>query len=176
MIKKLLFATFGLMLYTSGYSQANLWTKVSDEKLAGLEKSTRESMPSRYELFSLDLQSLKNILQAAPNREDFTQSQVIVAFPNPAGALESYRVYEAPVMADELSARYPEIISYVGKGIDNPVSNIRFSISVFGLHTVTFYGEGASYIDTYTKNHNNYNVYKKSDVATNRSFECTVVE
>src|SRR5690606_9627768 len=49
-------------------------------------------------------------------------------------------------------------------------------ISVFGLHTVTFNGEGASYIDTYTKNLNNYIVYKKSDVATNRSFECTVVE
>lgn len=175
MTKKLLFAAIAIMLYISGYSQANLWIKVSDEKVAGLEKSMRESMPSRYQLFSLDLQALKNILQSAPNREDFTQSQIIVAFPNPEGVLENYRVYEAPVMADELSARYPDIKSYVGKGIDNPVSTIRFSISLFGLHTVTFNGEGASYIDTYTKDLSNYIVYRKSDISSNRSFECTVV-
>mgnify|MGYP003575078742 CR=1 FL=1 len=176
MFKKLLFAVMAVMQITLGYSQSNLWTKVSDEKLAGFEKSLRESMPVRYQLFSLDLPALKQVLRNAPSRENFNgESQLIVSFPNSEGVLENFRVYEAPVMAAELAEKYPDIKSYVGKGIENPASVIRFSISVFGLHTMTFTTAGTQYIDTYTKDLNNYIVYKKSDVTTNRSFECQVI-
>ena len=176
MFKKLLFALAAVLQLTAGYSQANLWTKASAEKLAGLDKAVRESMPSRYQLFTLNLPALKNVLSTAPSRETFTgESQVIVTFPNSEGALENFRVYEAPVMAAELSARYPDIKSYVGRGIENPTSVIRFSVSVFGLNTMTFTTNGTEYIDTYTKDLNHYIVYEKSALTTNRTFSCEVV-
>ncbi|WP_306349668.1 reprolysin-like metallopeptidase [Flavobacterium sp. '19STA2R22 D10 B1'] len=78
-------------------------------------------------------------------------------------------------MHADLAARYPGIKSYVGLGIEDPTARIRFSVTVFGLHTMTLSGKhGAHYIDPYTKDLNNYIVYDKKNVLSSRNFTCNV--
>lgn len=177
MTKKLLIILIVIMQSAWGYSQSNLWSKTSEERLVSYEKADRADMPVEYQLYHLNFESMKNILSSAPSRKNFSgESQVIVSFPNPEGQLERFRIYEASVMHPDLAASHPEIQSYVGKGIDNPTSTIRFSTTIFGLHTITFSTKGTYYIDTYTKDLQNYIVYKKSSLTGGRSFDCETAD
>ena len=172
MSKKLLFTILAAFQVLLGFSQSNLWTKTSEERLKGVEKFEKLSMPSEYEVYYLNFDALKSMLKNAPLRGAGVQSNVIVTFPNSEGELERYKVYEAPVMHADLGAKHPDTKSYVGKNVDNPSSLVRFSVTGFGLHTMAFSNRGTEYIDTYTKDLSNYIVYNKKNLTQARSFGC----
>jgi Metallo-peptidase family M12B Reprolysin-like/Secretion system C-terminal sorting domain len=174
MKKKLIYSLFTVLFFTVNYSQS-LWNKVSESKMQKLNKMDRASMPSKYEMYSLDFTKLKSQLAQAPLDLSGSESRLVLPFPNPEGKLDNYTIYEAPVMDTELAAKFPGIKSYVGKGIEDPTATIRFSVTMFGLHTMTLSGKSdQAFIDTYTTNLGNYIVYKKSDVAPSKSFNCLV--
>jgi hypothetical protein len=166
----LLFATF--VIYTAGYSQNNFWLPITNkDKVARLEKTDRVAIPAAYQLFSLDLAKLKTALAGAPQVNTGTSS-LIISFPDGDGNLQNYRIYEASVMDAELAAKHLEIKSYVGQGIDNPAAIIRFSTTIFGLHTMILSPEGTVYTDPYTVDNRNYITYKKADLVQERGFVC----
>ena len=172
-MKKILLSTvLTMVFFAGGYAQNQLWTRSSVEKASSLPLLEKASAPLKFELFTLNLQNMKNQLQAAPSRDLQTVSNVIIPFPSPDGTLKNYRVYEASVMHPELAARYNMLQSYVGIGVEDPTSTIRFSTTVFGLHTMTFSSNGTSYIDPYTTDQSTYIVYDKSQLRTSRTWEC----
>lgn len=172
MKKKLLYVAASFCLFASAYGQSSLWTKASPERLRMYEKVERASHPQNFQLFSLDLPALKAKLETAPMRSN-TTSNLILSFPAPNGKIENYRIFESPVMEAELAAKYPGIKSYIGKGIDDPSATINFSVTLFGLHTMTLSGKtGTSYIDPYTKDLKNYIIYSKRDLQATRTFSC----
>lgn len=174
MKKKLLYVAASFCLFASSYGQSSLWTKVSPERLRMYEKVERASQPQNFQLFSLDLPALKAKLEAAPMRSNAT-SALILSFPAPNGKMENYQIYESPVMEAELAAKYPGIKSYIGKGIEDPTATINFSVTLFGLHTMTLSGKtGTSYIDPFTKDLKNYIIYSKKDLQSTRTFSCMV--
>lgn len=174
MKKNLLFTISAVLVFVTGFSQNSLWNKTTEDNVRLLNKMDRSSMPRKYELFSLDFASLKLQLQQAP-LENQAQSNVIIDFPNPEGKLMSYRIYEAPVMEAGLANRYPDIKSYIGSGVEDPSASIRFSTTIFGLHAMSLSGNsGIYYVDTYTKDLNNYIVYSRNNVSSVYSFECLV--
>ncbi|WP_306349665.1 reprolysin-like metallopeptidase [Flavobacterium sp. '19STA2R22 D10 B1'] len=179
-MKKTLLLLLAVIVFSlEGYSQqSKLWTLTNESTTSTLEKVNRDSTPRKFDLFHLNLDLLKNKLQNAPLRNGSgVQSNVIVDFPNAEGKIENYRVYEAPVMHAELSAKHPDIKSYVGMGIDDATATIRFSVTPFGVHTMIFSGKtGTQYMDPYTKDLQNYMVYNKQDLYTTRTFGCEVVE
>jgi chitodextrinase len=128
-------------------------------------------------LFELDIVSLKQQLAGAPNR--FTASKnsgIMVSFPNAAGQMETFRVQESSNMDPELAARYPDIKSYIGQGIENRTSTIYFSVSPLGLQTMVVRADqSAEFIEPYTTDRSAYSVYRKSDKSASMgSFECKV--
>ena len=152
-----------------------LWTSVNQESLKTQVKQSRGSTPKAFQLFNLNFSAFKTVLQNATLRDSQSESNLIISFPNPEGKLLKYKVYESPVMEAGLAAKYPDIKSYVGQGIDDRTSTIHFSVTSFGLHTMTFSAHaGTTYIDTYTKDLQNYIVYKRSDIQTSRMFSCLV--
>ncbi len=170
-----LITIFSVLLFVSSYGQNALWEQVPKERVSKVHKMERVSTPEQYKLFRLDLPALKKQLLEAPLDTNGGVSNVIVAFPNPDGKLDHYRIYEAPIMETALANKYPDIKSYLGKGIDDPTATIRFSLTLFGLHTMTTSGDkGTSFIDTYTKDLKDYMVYNKSDIQTTRNFQCLV--
>lgn len=173
MKKNLLLTVMVIFAFASGYSQS-LWTKSSQERLNVLEKVDRSSQPKEFQIYHLNFNGLKAMLQSAPSRESGQISTLVIPFPTDDGKLQNYTIYEATVMAPELAAQHPEIKSYVGKGIDDPTATIHFSTTLFGLHTIRHSGTGTSYVDPYTKDLENYMVYNKSSLTTDSTFTCHV--
>ena len=172
-MKKVLFCFLAVVVFSATYSQNNYWTHIDDSRIASSEKLERDSEVLRYEVFQLDFEGLKTALNTAVKRESGIQPSLIVSFPSADGQILQYRIYEAPVMHRELSDKHPDIKSYVGVGIDDRTAVIRFSTTIFGFHGMIFSGKtGSAYIDPYTTDLNNYIVYFKKSVVSNRSFEC----
>jgi subtilisin-like proprotein convertase family protein len=172
MKNKLLFSIALLVVFFSGFSQ-NIWNKTSDERLSTLSKFDRATVPTEYSLYSLDLNAFKSMLQNAPNDQSGITSNVVVPFPNSNGVIENFIVYDAPVMEEGLALKFPEIKSYIAKGVTNPKTTLRFSVTNFGLHVMSVTSElGTYYIDTYTKDLNNYIVYNRKNIVSTRSFSC----
>ncbi|WP_445716485.1 reprolysin-like metallopeptidase [Flavobacterium sp.] len=172
-MKKLHFFLVFMLFVGFSYGQSKLWTKVSEEKLGSLEKMERASVPSVYQIMHLDLNAFKQTLAGAPLDTEGNLSNTIVNFPNSKGELSRFRVYEAPIMEKGLADRYPDIKSYAAVGIDDPTVKLRFSVTLFGLHVMSTSGnEGTYYIDTYTKDLNNYIVYSRKDLYAVRTFAC----
>lgn len=172
-MKKLLILVFFAVF--SANAQNSLWRKIENVESTAI-KLPRDSNPKEFLLYSLNLDALKTQLQNAPNRTNSQTSDVIIQFPNSEGKLQSYKIFEAPVMEAEISAAHPDIKSYVGKGIDNKSATIRFSTTLFGLHTMTISGNGTDYIDPYTKDLNNYIVYNKSQMIRSKIHTCSFDE
>lgn len=161
------------MFFLGAHSQENFWLKTSHEKVANLEKTQRGSRVMRSEVFHLNFTQLKSALNTAPNRDLGTTSDLVLAFPSANGELHNYSVYEAPVMHKDLNAKYQDIKSYVGVGVEDKTQMIRFSTTLFGFHGMIFSGNSQTiYIDPYTQDLNNYIVYFRNNAVSDSSFDC----
>lgn len=176
-MKKILLFLVAIFSISFTYAQDAIWKKVDDIP-SGLALLPRDSHPTEFKLFMLNMSALKAQLVLAPSRNNVGQeSNVIVAFPDSEGNLKRYKIYEASVMDPALAVKHPEIQSYVGLGVDDPTARIRFSTTIFGLHTMTLSGvDGATFIDPYSKDLNYYMVFNKSNLTTTKTFKCEVAE
>jgi hypothetical protein len=57
-----------------------------------------------------------------------------ITLPGPDGKLVRFRFVESPLLAPALAARFPEIRTYRGWGIDDPSTTVRFTRTSGGLH------------------------------------------
>ncbi|MBP2283894.1 chitodextrinase [Flavobacterium sp. CG_23.5] len=176
-MKKNLLSIALIAITSFSYAQGGALWKTSIKK-NGSTVFENKSLISNPNLFELDVNELQKSLINSPKRNATTaKSSVIVSFPNADGKLERYRIFESSNMDPALAAKYPEIKSYVGNGIDNPTSSIYFSTSPLGIQTMAISADkSAVFIEPYTKDLSTYVVYKKSDKAASLSkFECTII-
>ena len=136
----------------------------------------RMQLPEKM-LFALNLTSLKANLANAPARMATSKSNILLSIPDSNGILESYSIYENSNMDPALAARYPEIKSYIGIGIDNPTATAYFSVSPLGFKSMVIYADrSATFIEPISQDLTYYTVYKKADkVASLNRFECRVI-
>ena len=177
-MKKKLFLLIVFISTTFVFSQGkSFWQKETSVNNSRV-KSSKQILP-KTQTYSLNIEALKGALKNAPMRgKFFGGSNLIVAFPNSEGVLEHFRVFEAPVMHPDLMAKYPNIKSYAGQGVEDPTSRIRFSISPLGLQSMRLSANRpASFIEPYTYDGKGYTVYKRADKkASFNSFECSITE
>lgn len=153
----------------------NYWSKIKTEDVANLEKVHRASHPRTFQVYQLDLERFKQAIQGAPIRGQIAgKSNVIAEFPTPEGTFERFRIAEAPIMEEGLAIKFPMIKSYAAQGIDDPTATMRFTITQFGLHTMTLSGNRSSmFIDPYTEDRATYMVYDKKSLGMDpQGFEC----
>lgn len=156
------------------FAQDGLWKKVSASKKPALE--SRMQLPEKN-LFDLDVTNLKGQLKNSPLR-NARSSSVSITLPNADGVLESFRIYENPTMDPALAARYPDIKSYIGIGIDNPTATAYFSMSPLGFKSMVISADkSAVFIEPISTDLKTYSVYKKADKNQNLTpFECKVID
>lgn len=150
--------------------------KATPEK-RGIETfKDREPLPSK-KLFNLDMNGLRQALANAPLRGT-VPSDVVVWFPDASGALQRFRIVEAPVMDPELAARYPDIKSYAGQGIEDPTAVIRFSVSPLGLQSMCNAADKPTvFIEPYSTDLKTYSVYTRADKKQPfTKFDCQVMD
>lgn len=128
-------------------------------------------------LFALNADQLRQSISSAPKRFGGKNSSVIVSLPNADGGLDRFYVSEFSNMDPDLAARYPEIKSYTGKGVDNPHLTVYFSLSPLGLQSMVIGADkSATFIEPYTTDQSVYTVYKKSDKAASlNQWDCRVI-
>ena len=151
---------------------------------ATTKKNNMVALDSRMQLpenklFNLNLVSLKSSLNNAPARTaNSKQSSTILTIPNADGVLEKFSIYENSIMDPALAARYPEIKSYIGIGIDNPTATAYFSVSPLGFKSMVLSGDkSAVFIEPISADLTTYTVYRKADKAQSFTrFECSVID
>ncbi|MEJ0089737.1 MAG: reprolysin-like metallopeptidase [Limisphaerales bacterium] len=130
---------------------AQEWTHLAS---APLDKAgaARWVEPLHGELFRLDAATLQTKLAKVAGS---TATVVTAAkktgsefeLPMPNGTMARFLIVEAPVMAPELAAKFPEIKTYAGQGIDDPAASVRLDISPLGFHAQVLSPAGAVYVD-----------------------------
>ncbi len=128
----------------------------------------------RSQTFSLNTDGLRQALEQSA--QIGKSSNLILSFPNADGVFERFRVFEASIMHPELAARYPDIKSYAGQGIDDPTAIIRFSISHLGFQSISLSANRpAVFIEALTNDTSVYAVFSREQkINMNDDFECSV--
>ena len=130
------------------------------------------------QLLDLDVNAASNFLRNAPSRFSNRNSSVILSLPNADGTMERFRIYENSNMDPALAARYPEIKSYVGIGIENPTASAYISTSPLGFKSMVLNpGKPAVFVEPFSQDLQTYTVYTKADKKTAfTKFECSVLD
>ena len=158
------------------------WKDVDDTFL----KSTveRQIVPKSYRAVELDHEQLQSVLANAP-RESTTDwahleedSGVVLSLPLPDGGFGRFLIVESPIMEPGLAAKFPEIKTYRGQGIDDPAATVRFDQTPTGFHAMILSPRGSVFIDPYstrdTRHHISY--WKRDHVDRPDDFRCHVTE
>ena len=108
--------------------------------------------PAEYRTVGLDIEAIRQVLDSAPHEKDASarNSSAVIELPMPDGTMELFSFVNSPVMAPELVAKYPEIQVFLGQGIENPSSTVRFDLTPQGFHAMILSTEATVYIDPYT--------------------------
>src|SRR5690606_37941794 len=134
-MKKLLLLLFCISFTLHGQTE-RAWLP-TDKTPVHSKNVQRLSFPDEFRLVGSNLTIIRQALANAPQR--FTsQAGVIISIPNADGGMERYEVFEASNFEPGLQSQFPEIRSYSGKGIDDPMATLRMSIDPKGIQGMIF--------------------------------------
>ncbi|MCS7035651.1 MAG: M12 family metallo-peptidase [Saprospiraceae bacterium] len=135
-MRSLFYPLFLFLLPFSVFSQAHFSDAAASEILE-VSGSDERALPERFRWVRVDVSSLAQTLAAAPLRFSAARgAEVVVALPMPDGRWARFRVAEAPVMPPELQAKYPDIRSYTGVGLDDPTASLKCDLTPRGFHAM----------------------------------------
>ena len=166
-----------LLLASTALAQQNPWQRLSGVRSnSSILKNKRTLVQPK--LFELNVTSLRSSLIGTPKRTGRIVSGRQVSFPDEEGMLENFLVVESSNMDPVLAAKYPDIKSYVGRGVKDPAQTVYFSVSPLGLQSMLIRPDKPTvFIEPYTKDHESYVVYTASDNERSLApFECHVLE
>jgi subtilisin-like proprotein convertase family protein len=130
--------------------------------------------PQKFHAIEVNHGKLAILLARAP--KEAAGQPVEVSMPMPDGSLARFEVVESPIMEPELAAKFPEIKTYRGQGIDDPSATVRFDTSPSGFHAQILSPKGAVYIDPAFRHDRNTHVsyYKRDYKRAADGFQCLV--
>lgn len=146
------FFIFSLMIPFLGFSQ---WTR-TEVRSQNVKKSQEKLEFSG--LYALNTDQLKQTLKNAPVRFS-SEKGVVISLPAANGKLEKFQVWEYSNMAPELQAKFPDIKSYVGTGLEDPSIYVRFSLSPVGFSSMITRSGTSEFIEPYTEDRSVYAVF-----------------
>jgi hypothetical protein len=161
-------------------SPDRLWQTVSEIPAARTD-AIRAIQPRHFQAFTADGALLKSALAKAP--VEFTPTRTPLApaaeitLPKPDGSFARFQIEETAVMEPALAAKFPEIKSYRGRGIDDPAASLRLDVNGRTMHAQVLSPSGAYYIDPYWHLDGSlYMSYHKSDLTQKEGWKCQVEE
>jgi subtilisin-like proprotein convertase family protein len=178
-MKRKLFYLMAVVLVSSVvFGQKSNWQKITSSEL---DRATNLSGLNKdhYETYQLNIENFKQQLTSAVLRGSGTSNTAVIALPNESGKLEEFRVYEAPILAPEIAAEFPNIKTYVGFSTDNSGTRVRFSVTPQGVQSmVSRVGQPNTFLVPLSRNGNNqYIAYNKMSRANFvKEFECLTQE
>lgn len=177
-IYKLSLTVFAALTFSSLMFAQNRFFTDAGENRTVQTMGQRVIIPQKFRTSSMDVQAMKNFLWSLPSEQAAraNRSQMpVIELPTPDGGMAKFRVWESSIQEPGLQAKFPDIRTYLGQGIDDPYSTIRFDIGPNGFHAQVLTVNGSFYIDPYSRGDvNNYISYFRSDLIKPRSLNCEV--
>lgn len=155
-----------------------MWSDVEESAIPKV--GTRYIVPTNYRTAKLDIAKLEMILNVAPMERTpvAKATQTLLALPMPDGSMEIFDINESPIMAPELSEKFPGINTYNGVSITDPGKYVRFDLTHKGFHAMVLVaGENTIFIDPYSfggGDDEHYIVYQRKDFRSSvvKEFKC----
>ena len=121
---------------------------------------------------------MKIFLWSLPAEKNLVNRQQapVLELPMPGGGTARFRVWETSIMEPALEAKFPEIRTFLGQGIDDPYASIRFDYNpYFGFSAQILSVHGDIYIDPFARfDINHYISYYSGDNKRNPEFICNI--
>ena len=125
--------------------------------------------------YSLDLNTLRSTLATAQESGPNAKA-VEIKLPTLDGKVERFAVYSAPVVVKSISDRY-QLGSYIGVGIDNPTSYVRFSVAPNDFQSMMLRNGVYEFIEPQNTDKSVYGVHPKSNkTEADKAFVCSTSE
>ena len=160
----------------SVFSQNTSWKKVENIKDT-INISKFQLDKNKVHVFKLNMSALKSNLSSATLRASKSKTNnTVISIPSYNGKLESFQIYEAPVFAPELAAKYPNIKSYIG--ISASGNRLRMSISPQGIQTmISSANKPRLFMQPADKESDEYILYDKNSKRNHtNSFKCNTID
>jgi Metallo-peptidase family M12B Reprolysin-like len=160
---------------TTELKGADLWQDVDANLIAA--RGARQIVPNNFRTVRLNQAALRDLLRRAPLEfsEAARAQETIFSLPLPDGSFQRFRIEESPIMHEKLAARYTEIKTYRGQGIDDPTAVVRFDLTPAGFHGQILRAGTSVYIDPYAKGDTeNYISYLKTEFDSPNRMACLV--
>jgi hypothetical protein len=155
--------------------ESDLWQPVEPAAQKALSSETWVQ-PTAFCAVHLQHSRLRPLLGEAPKEsaQALASSGALITLPMPDGTQALFRFVESPVMHPDLAARFPEIKTYCGRGIDEPAATVRFDLTPAGFHAQILSPRGAVYVEPYLRGNTNLHaVYSRRDYRPSApDFEC----
>ena len=137
------------------------------EKSIASQGRQRAIIPKKYRTLQLNRPGLLNFLNSvSAHFTDFEGNPYkLVELPMPDGKPARFHVWESSIMEPGLAAKFPEIKTYTGQGIDDPSAIIKLDWTLEGFHAMILSTlNGSVFIDPYAMgNTTAYISYYKRD-------------
>lgn len=143
----------------------SLWTDLTGHAPAISGK--RYIIPQQYRTLHLEADGMQALLSTVSEQAPGVMP-VTLALPMPDGSSKRFLIYETPLMAPELQARYPESRSYTGIGMDDPTASLKCDLTPWGFHAMVRSKQFSTvFIDPYAQGNRDYYIsYYKKDLLT----------
>lgn len=101
--------------------------------------------PVAGQALTANLVRLRAVLAGAPLEDgpDARAHPLLLELPDPNGRLQVFSVVESPIMEPGLAAQFPEIKTYVGQGVTDPLATLRADVTMQGFHAQVLSPEGS---------------------------------
>ena len=166
----LLSVLFLLSLSFTLFAQNSFFTPKSETAIS-FANNKRAIIPNKYITVQADMAQLKTFLWTLPSEKNVNQNLApIMQIPMPDGRMVRFRVWQSSIQEPALEAKFPDIKTFAGQGIDDIYASIRFDIGPRGFHAQVLTINGSYYIDPYTvgSNTTDYISYFRKDLMNNK--------
>lgn len=133
-------------------SSASFWRDVNDRLTPVSARNARAVIqPTKFRAAALDKAGITAFAATAPLERSAgaAVAPLVISLPHPEGGFQRFALVESPIMEEGLAAKFPQIKTYAGKGIDDPRATLRMDISPLGLRASVRSASGAWYVEPY---------------------------
>ncbi|MGH9768248.1 MAG: reprolysin-like metallopeptidase, partial [Blastocatellia bacterium] len=164
-------------------SPDGLWERIEDTQSL-LRQNQAQIQPESFRVFRLNRELLRGKLGGAPLESSAAAKDALVemTLPMPDGRFLRLRIEESPMMEPGLAAKFPEIKTYQGQGIDDPSVYARFGWTLDGFHALVLryndQGDAVQISPRVKGNLDEYLSYATKDVPSpsDLRFQCGALE
>ncbi len=170
----------GCLIMLAGFTsnaQTRFFSDIKESEIDTIN-TRRVVFPKQFRTTKIDHASIREFLNALPKEQHVNRSMApVLELPMPDGTIKRFRVWESSIQEEALQAKFPDIRTYAGQGIDDPYSTIRFDYNPYdGFHAQILSPTGRVYIDPYARNDmDHYISYLHKDNFRNPFFHCEFV-